>query len=150
MDIIKETKTPKVAREAVPSLPQELDENCERMLINVPQDAILLCGALQLIVFGARPVTLEEVAETVIIEAGEVGLDKEAILHDPPLLLAICGSLVSFNGPHLLFAHYWVQDFLTSEGTHDRPAREFEMTEVEVASAIWEICLTYLRLGAFS
>lgn len=53
------------------------------------------------IVFGARPVTIEEVAETVIIEAGEVGLDKEAILHDPPLLLAICGSLVSFNGPHL-------------------------------------------------
>lgn len=149
LDILRETKTPKATRAALQSLPKGLDDTYERILINVPDDAVLLRRALQFIVFAVRPVTLKEVAEAVIVEVGDQCLDKEARLHDPQLLLAICGSLVSYHGQHLGLAHYSVQEFLKSERIHHGPAREFAMTEVNAAIEISEICLTYLAFDDF-
>lgn len=106
--------------------------------------------ALQLIIYAVRPVTLEEVAEAVVTEVGQDSLDIESRLHHPGLLLAICGSLVSFNDGELGLAHYSVQEYLTSERIQHGPAREFAMTETKSAFEISAICLTYLGFTDFN
>lgn len=106
--------------------------------------------ALQLIIYAARPVTVEEVAEAVITEVGQDSLDIESRLHHPGLLLAICGSLVSFNDGEPGLAHYSVQEYLTSERIQHGPAREFAMTETKAAFEISAICLTYLGFTDFN
>lgn len=144
LDTIRTAKTPKATRQALLSLSEGLDESYERILVNTPEDAVLLHRALQLIAFALRPVTPVEADEAVTTAVGEHYLHEEARLHEPALLLAICGSLVSMDGPHLGLAHYSVQEFLKSERIQHGPARGFAMTSANAAYEISEICLTYL------
>lgn len=143
-------KTAKAIRLALGSLPQGVDETYERILLKVPQNAILMRRALQLIIYAVRPVTLEEVAEAVVTEVGQDSLDIESRLHKPELLLAICGSLISFNNDTIGLAHYSVQEYLISERIQHGPARELAMTETKAAFELSAICLTYLGFNDFN
>lgn len=106
--------------------------------------------ALQLIIYAVRPATSEELAEAVVTEVGQDSLDIESRLHDPELLLAICGSLISFNNDKIGLAHYSVQEYSTSERIPHGPAREFAMTETKAAFELSAICLTYLGFNDFN
>lgn len=85
------------------SLPQDLDETYERILLGIKNedDIKLMRRVLKLIIFAVRPMTIEEVAEGVVIE--------DARLNDPMSLLTICGGILSLTDRYIGLSHYSVQ-----------------------------------------
>lgn len=93
------------------SLPQDLDETYERILLGIKNedDIKLMRRVLKLIIFAVRPMTIEEVAEGVVIEEGIESLDEDARLNDPMSLLTICGGILSLTDRYIGLSHYSVQ-----------------------------------------
>jgi hypothetical protein len=133
------------------SLPQDLDETYERILLGIKSedDIQLMRRVLKLIIFAVRPMTIEEVAEAAVIVEGIESLDEDARLNDPNSLLTICGGILSLTGRHIGLSHYSVQQYLTSERTRQGRASHFFIAEAEVNIEISKICLTYLGFQDF-
>ena len=64
---------------ALKQLPPDLDQTYDNILLSVrPADHEYLRRALQFVVFSARPMTMVEVAEAVIVEPGMLEVDEDA------------------------------------------------------------------------
>jgi hypothetical protein len=95
---------------------------------------------MRLIEFVSRPVTLDEVAESAIVEEGLVLVTSEHRFADCHDVLQLCGNLVSVQDNIPSLAHKSVKDLLLSADVTGRPANDYEDYEVEIG----RICLTYL------
>lgn len=133
------------------SLPQDLDETYERILLGIKNedDIKLMRRVLKLIIFAVRPMTIEEVAEAIVIEEGIESLDEDVRLNDPMSLLTICGGILSLTDRYIGLSHYSVQQYLTSERTRQGRASQFFIAEEEADLEISKICLTYLGFQNF-
>lgn len=80
LDLIKSLKRPKSIRTAIKTLPGTLDETYERILCSVAGDdeRQIVRLLLQFVIFAARPMTINELAEAVVIDNDETVLDEEA------------------------------------------------------------------------
>ena len=141
---------------ALEQLPPDLDQTYDNILLSVrPSDHEYLRRALQVIVFSARPMTLDEVAEAVIIEPGMSEIDEDARLQRPEDLLDIGKSIFTqnANGSHgamyLELSHYSVKEYLLSERARIGPAAAFAMDEIQAEISNATCCLTYLSLEVF-
>ena len=149
-------RTAKDIKTALQQLPPDLDQTYDNILLSVrPADHEYLRRALQLLVFSARPLTLDEAAEAVIVEPGMSEIDEDARLQRPEDLLDIGKSLfvqesiTGCNQRLLELSHYSVKEYLLSERARHGPAAAFAIdeTQAEMANAI--CCLTYLGLDVF-
>jgi hypothetical protein len=110
---------------------------------------------LQLLVFSARPLTLDEVAEAVIVESGVSEIDEDARLQRPEDLLDIGkslfvqGAIADCNSRLLELSHYSVKEYLLSERARQGPAAAFSIDEAQAELANATCCLTYLGLKIF-
>ena len=141
---------------ALEQLPPDLDQTYDNILLSVrPSDREYLRRALQVVVFSARPMTLDEVAEAVIIETGISEIDEDARLQRPEDLLDIGKSIFTqnANGSHgvtyLELSHYSVKEYLLSERARNGPAAAFAMDEIQSEINNATCCLTYLSLKVF-
>ncbi|KAI5837417.1 hypothetical protein DFP73DRAFT_636146 [Morchella snyderi] len=150
-DIIRELRRPKTILEALKTLPQDLNETYERILLGIKSedDIKLMRRVLKLIIFAVRPMTIEEVAEASVIEEGIESLDEDARLNDPSSLLKISGGILSLTGRFIGLAHYSIQQYITSESTRQGRASHFFIAEAEAQVEISKICLTYLGFEDF-
>ncbi|KAL2048384.1 hypothetical protein N7G274_000295 [Stereocaulon virgatum] len=156
VDHIRTLRTAKDIKLALQQLPPDLDQTYDNMLLSVrPADQGYLRRALQLLVFSARPLTLDEAAEAVIVEPGIEEIDKDARLQRPEDLLEIGKSLfvqeaITDCKPRLLeLSHYSVKEYLLSERARQGPAAAFAIDEVQAELANVTCCLTYLGLNVF-
>ena len=149
-------RTAKDVKTALQQLPPDLDQTYDNILLSVrPADHEYLRRALQLLVFSARPLALNEAAEAVIVEPGMSEIDEDARLQRPEDLLDIGKSLfvqesiTGCNQRLLELSHYSVKEYLLSERARHGPAAAFAIdeTQAEMANAI--CCLTYLGLDVF-
>ena len=99
--------------------------------------------------------TLNEVAEAVIIEPDVSEIDEDARLQRTEDLLEIGKSLfiqdsIDDGSQRLLeLSHYSVKEYLLSERARDGPAAAFAIHETHAEIANANICLTYLGLNVF-
>jgi hypothetical protein len=134
------------------SLPRDLDETYERILLRIPEhDQTLAKRAMMWLVFSLRPLKLSELAEAVVVEIGNFKLDPEDRLRDREDVLTVCGSLVTYieKTEEVVLAHHSVKEFLLSERArlsvpiyHSPPGR----TEAQIA----KFCLTYVLQSSFN
>ena len=137
-------------------MPPDLDRTYDAILQNVPAaDLDYLRRALQFVVFSARPLTILEVAEAVIIEPGNFSIDEDAKLQRPEDLLDIGKSLFVQHDSEvsdrrlLELSHYSVKEYLLSERAGNGPVAELGLREVASQTDIAISCLTYLGLDVF-
>ena len=141
---------------ALKQLPPDLDQTYDNILLSVrPADHEYLRRALQFVVFSARPMTMVEVAEAVIVEPGMSEVDEDARLQRPEDLLDIGKSIFtqdanrSHGGTYLELSHYSVKEYLISERARKGPAAAFAMDEIQAEIGNATCCLTYLSLEVF-
>src|SRR5882762_6064827 len=96
MDALQTCRNAGAVREMLMSLPADLDETYNRILLKIKQtDAKYAIKILQWLAFAARPVMLEEVAEAVAMNIDSGCPDHR--LGDPLEILDICTSLVTLS-----------------------------------------------------
>jgi hypothetical protein len=99
IDVLRGCHSPAEIVEALRSLPKSLDETYERILLSIPtshrKDAVRI---LQWLVFSARPLRIDEVAELLVADperSPEFDLNRR--LFDPQDIASYCGSLVTIQ-----------------------------------------------------
>ena len=116
-------------RKALKSLPKTLDETYARMLVNIDEEYSKdVFRIFQWLVYSARPLRIEEVAEVVAIDIDESRFNPENRLLEPRDLLIICSSLVvtvvvmakdnngaSYEITELRLAYFSVKEYLISD-----------------------------------
>ncbi len=87
-------------RETLRSLPKTLDQTYDRILVGISEDNCAYSfRAMQWLAFAARPVSIEEVAEAMIVnlDCELPHVDHDRALRDPRDLLDICAGLVRLS-----------------------------------------------------
>lgn len=142
----------KAIRQALYGFSLDLDEMYEVILIRIPEgDKALAIRVLQCLVCSIRPMTIEEVAECVSIELGDITLDPSEKLNDPEDILDICGGLVCLTGDTRILglAHFSVQEYLTSERIAGSPASSYQINQKVTHIEFAKFCLTYISFENF-
>ena len=156
VDHIKALRTAKDIKKALLELPPDLDSTYDDILLRVNQnDKLYLKRALQFVAFSARPMTLGEVAEAIIIENDISDVDEDSRLQQPQDLLEIGRSLFVasytelYDKRTLELSHYSVKEYLVSERVRNGPAADFALDKTEAEIYIAQSCLTYLGMDIF-
>lgn len=149
MDELSRLRTNKAIREALKSLPKNLDETYERILHRIDEaDAAIARRALMWLAVASRPLKVIELAETAIIEIGIRNIDPESRLHESEDVLEICGSLIRYDNVEVVLAHNSVRDYLTSTRA-SRSTPLYHLTQDSANNELAKLCLTYLLLDDF-
>ena len=156
VDHIKALRTAKDVKKVLLELPPDLDSTYDDILLRVhPTDKLYLTRALQFVAFSARPMTLAEVAEAIIIENDISEVDEDSRLQQPQDLLEIGKSLLVtsytefYDKKTLELAHYSVKEYLVSERVRKGPASDFALDKTLADIYIAKCCLTYLGMDIF-
>jgi hypothetical protein len=153
LDALRKCRTPNHVHDALRSLPKTLDETYDHILASVNEtDREYAFRALQWVAFAARPVSLEEVAEAMIIDlyCEEPSLNRGRELSDPHEIVDICASLVSLSeqteAPKkvLQLTHFSVKEHLVSSTVREGKVAWFSLQEDLAHESIAECCLAYL------
>ncbi|KAH0547714.1 hypothetical protein FGG08_000204 [Glutinoglossum americanum] len=145
-------------RKALASLPRTLDDTYARILLNISEeDSQNALKILQWLVYSARPLQIEEVAEVIAVDAeGNPRFDFEKRFSEPREVLTICSSLVTTtaeetvvhhskaSGMQIRLAHFSVREYLVSELIQTGPAYRYSIREIHANISIAETCIAYL------
>ena len=157
-------------RQALKSLPQDLDSTYDRILGKIREEYQgTALRILQWLAYAARPLRLVEIAEVVAVDASKnPRFDAEKRLQNPWDVLAICPDLLTtvtlepFSDDdededtssrltdseddlvEVRFAHFSVKEYLKSSRIQKGDARFYSIREVQAHTAIAETCITYL------
>jgi hypothetical protein len=154
-------------QKALSGLPPDLDQTYERILASIDEDYFQYAfRILQWVAFSIRPLTMNEVAEVVAIDAKrDPPFDRDEVLEDPLEVLNICSSLVNVTDDNTFrsdypddplpawaqvpvqvveLAHYSVKEYLVSDRIGTGKAARYSMRDGVCHGAITDSCLGYL------
>jgi ankyrin repeat protein len=143
-------------RSALATLPRTLDQTYDRILCAISEEySEYAMRILQWLAFSARPLSVDEIAEVVALNAArDPVFDRDEVLEDPLEVLKICSSLITItNKPvgrwsyvqrSVALAHYSVQEYLVSDRIKQGQAKQYSMQEAECHNAIARGSLKYL------
>jgi hypothetical protein len=120
------------------------------MSIQSEEEKDLIRRTFQFIIFAIRPMTMEEIAEAVVVEDSSTALDPDDRFHTPEHLLKNVRSLLTTTGGYLGLSHYSVQEYLQSPRISKGPASYFATTKPNANEEIGRTCLTYLAYEDFN
>lgn len=149
LDVLRSCSTAIDVTKALNALPPTLDETYERILLDIDQDEREKAHiALQWLIFSARPLQLQELAEAVVVNPKSNSFSQEERLFDLHDIVSICRSLVSLSDDtsEVRLAHFSVQEYLISERIRDGPVSFFSVVSVSAHTLMAEVCLTYILL----
>jgi Ankyrin repeats (3 copies) len=171
---MKNCLTPAMVRAELKRMPDTLDHMYDRILQAIPRlHQQYVQAALCWIAFSARPLTLPELGEAVIIDAEDESFDPEnSRLRDDNLILSLCGSLVTASDwlrtPNtrnwidekwmmevgfpkastcikaVSLSHYSVKEYIISRRLCDSNLSQFYISEKLAHELLAQACLVYL------
>lgn len=151
LDVLRQCTKPAAIKRALASLPKDLDETYNRILLRIQGDDERFKDAfavLQWLAVAARPPTLYEVAEVIAVLPGCGAIDEDNRLFDAKELLSICSGLVILVGDsesgRLRLTHFSVKEYLLSARIRTSPASAFTLDEVDAHKFVAQVCVTYL------
>ncbi|KAF2440363.1 HET-domain-containing protein, partial [Karstenula rhodostoma CBS 690.94] len=161
LDRLGKCRNRMMLRKSLATLPQTLDQTYEYILSDISEeDSDYAMRILQWLTFSERPLSIEEIAEVVALDAArDPAFDRDEVLEDPLEVLNICSSLVTVTVVEetspgrsarvmrkriAALAHYSVQEYLVSDRIKQGPAKRYGMEKVECQTSITKGCLKYL------
>src|SRR5438045_346050 len=150
---------PRDVRIVLKSLPKNLDETYERILVNIDQryhqEAF---AALRWLAFSERPLRIEEIAEACIVDPENELVDHENRF--PPRGIFEILSILITESPkareeygrplddqevvEIRLAHFSVKEYLVSDRIRHGPASGYGFQEASAQSFIAKSCLSYI------
>ncbi|KAL6901665.1 pfs domain-containing protein [Trichoderma evansii] len=137
-------------RNALSSLPKDLDETYSQILANLPREhEHYTRRLLQFLLFSERPLTIKEAVDIIAVDmATSPRFDPKNRMPVPMEIARYCSSLAVLTRKNeeatqeLQLAHMSVKDYLLSNKVQQRFAKDFE--EVTARASIAQVCLAYL------
>jgi hypothetical protein len=163
LDSLKKCLTPSDVRKALKSLPKTLDDTYARILLSIDtEQQPKAIAALQWITFSRQPLTIDELAEAVVIDPKwDSAFNPNDRLPDPRWLVELLSSLIvtskrpifsitpGWNEPHevevVRLAHFSVKEYLNSIRMRSEPASVFHITEIGANQLIIASSLLYIK-----
>ncbi|KAF6811649.1 ankyrin repeat protein [Colletotrichum sojae] len=151
MDRLSTLRTGRDVRRILADIPSTLNETYAGILGRIPnQDHQIAREALAWLCFSLRPLSLDELAEAIIIEEDDTEIDADCRLTNPSVVPAICQGLVHASKSSVTLAHDSIRTFLQSDWIRTSSASYFALDASEVHRSIMRKCLTYLSLTPFT
>lgn len=134
-------------RDALKTLPTTLEGTYARTLNNIPATTRhLTIRILQFLVYGQRPLAIEEAVDIVVVRTDPEKKDswfrKDYRLPIPEEIARYCSSLVSVTERRIQLAHFSVKEYLVSNQLEPKLRNEFQ--DIVARTCITEVCLAYL------
>ncbi|GIZ48237.1 hypothetical protein CKM354_001130500 [Cercospora kikuchii] len=152
MTLLSGCLTAKMVTKTLTQLPGSLDSTYINILRRIPPAVKpWVREALMWLSYAYRPLTLNELAEAVVIEAGQSSMDDSCRLQPPETVLRLCQGLISYSAATntVSLAHSSVRATLESEIILDSDVSEFGMSRENCTPDIISKSLTYLLLDDF-
>jgi len=159
----------KMLQKALATLPSTLDQTYNRILAAISEEhSQYALHILRWLAFSARPLSIDEVAEVVTIDAKrDPAFDRDEVLQDPLDALNICSSLITITVDSnyrwendyewesnyrrkdssrqiVTLAHYSVKEDLVSDRIWKGEAAKYSMQDNTCHDTIARSCLGYL------
>ncbi|KAK7432604.1 hypothetical protein QQZ08_000812 [Neonectria magnoliae] len=151
MDRLSGLRTGRDVRDALQDMPTTLNDTYVGILGRIQErDREIAREALLWLCFSLRPLTLDELAEAVVLRESDTYIDDDCRLTNPIMIVDICRDLVVRNPPFMTLAHDSIRTFLTSAHIRSTPAAFFALDAASAHSRILRKSLCYLRLDAFA
>ncbi|KAH7327932.1 ankyrin repeat protein [Stachybotrys elegans] len=151
MDQLSTLRTGRDVRDALGGMPQTLNDTYVGLLERIPAyDRPIAREALLWLSFALRPLTLDELAEAVVLRESDTSIDDDSRLHNPLIILDVCQGLIDGNANSLTLAHDSVRSFLSSSYIRQTAAAYFSMDPSDAHASMMRKCLSYLRLDVFA
>ncbi|KAL1641899.1 hypothetical protein SLS58_005734 [Diplodia intermedia] len=143
-------------REALASLPPDLNSTYERILDRVAKQPLstqrIVRDTLMWTIYADPPLSIEELCEALSVDESTTHLDADS-RPDEEDILKYCSSLLreAVSGDHLELAHFTVQEYLCSDTLRGHQELAFFYADPEKATEhMSRICLAYLNCKDFS
>ncbi|KPM43638.1 hypothetical protein AK830_g2938 [Neonectria ditissima] len=150
MDRLSGLRTGRDVKDALLDMPTTLNDTYVGILGRIQErDREIAREALLWLCFSLRPLTLEELAEAVVLRESDTYIDDDCRLTNPIIIVDICRDLVVRNPSYITLAHDSIRSFLTSAHIRSTPAAFFALNATVAHSRILRKSLCYLRLDAF-
>jgi ankyrin repeat domain-containing protein 50 len=136
-------------------LPKDLPETFNRILQKLETTKAAnpgLCKRIfELVAAAQRPLTLEELRDTISVVPGETARNTKRLVNDMRKMLNCCGSLlvVDEEDSTVHFAHHSVKQHLLSSSMNPY-VEQYHMRLSEANLNLGEICVTYLNFEVFN
>lgn len=165
LNTLKLCRKESTLRESLEQLPRDIDETYDRILQKIEQEDFKEAfAALQWLAYSERPLSLNELAEAVVLGPERCAIHDRDRLLDPYQVLHICSSLVVLGnedsqseleegdyvhdsgeeGKFVSFAHFSVKEYITSERIRIGPLSRFHVSLADSHAFIAKTCLSYL------
>lgn len=139
-------------RKALRTLPQDLTETYNRVLMRIVKDRNeeVVSKIFRWVAAARRPLLLDELQEAITIEPRDSYLHKDRLVNNPNNLISWCSSLIILQDEDSVvqFAHHSVNQFLLSD-RYDTVTKSFHFQLPEVDHEVGELCVTYLHFNDF-
>lgn len=154
LDMLKDCLSPKEIRDALKSLPQNLDETYVRILERMrPQYKRYTTRLLQFLTYSDRPLRIEEAVDAVAVNTAEVPrFDEKNRMPIPREIARYCSSLVVLvdrniqddteTVTEIQLAHFSVKEYLMSDRLY--PDIASSLGKIPAMTAMTEVFLSYL------
>ncbi|KAF9480554.1 hypothetical protein BDN70DRAFT_856548, partial [Pholiota conissans] len=148
---LKKCPSPRAVVTQLDSLPKGLFESYDRILskIDKESDCVDTKNFLRWLCFSARPMTLKEVAETVVVDFSvedEPRCELSQRYYDQRDVLEKCSGFVTESYGKIKLAHFSIKEYLLSKHLHDTVATSsFHLSSPEHSHfLISQACLVYI------
>ena len=157
LESLRKCIRPHSVRETLKTLPKTLDETYERILTSIDQEYYReAVSALTWLLFSERPMTLDELAEVMIIDPrGSPAFDPNERLFHPESALNLLSSLTTVvytkdGRKEIVLAHFSVKEYLTSSRAPCSLASHFSTNQHKANEFIMEGCIQYIYCNSSS
>ncbi|KAH7136519.1 ankyrin repeat protein [Dactylonectria macrodidyma] len=148
MDRLSVLRTGRDVRGALQNLPTTLNDSYVAIFGRIlDHDREIAREALMWLCFSLRPLTLDELAEAVVLRESDVNINDDCRLTRPILIIDICRDLVVRSDNFVTLAHDSIRTFLTSQYIRGTPVAFFALDPAVAHARILRKCLCYLNLG---
>jgi hypothetical protein len=151
MDQLVTQHTGRDIRNALKSMPMTLNESYARLLKKIPHsDKEIVRNVLMWLSYSARPLSISELSEAVVLQETDRDLDSDCRISSPGFILDICHGLVESDQGPLKLCHDSIRSFLTSEWIRASPVADFYVEPASSHREIMRKCLAYLSFDEFA
>ncbi|KAH6895227.1 ankyrin repeat protein [Thelonectria olida] len=151
MDRLSVLRTGRDVKDALQDMPTTLNDTYTSILGRILEhDREIAREALLWLCFSLRPLTLDELAEAVVLRESDTSIDDDCRLTNPIIIVDICRDLVVRSPPAVRLAHDSIRTFLTSSHIRQTSASFFALDSAAAHSRILCKSLCYLRLDVFA
>ena len=153
VESIREKNTVKEIREALERVPKTLFESYKETLNQIPENLVDLArNTLYWVAIAGKPLTLNELAEAVLIDEESAVINDDVRLLQKDIIVSTCGRLLSYDPSTTIITllHSSVFQFLLSADLARSEASRFGLHPAHLLDPMARRCMNYMMLPAFA